>query len=500
MAIAAGILLIACINFTTLAIGRSAGRSKEVGIRKVVGAWKRQVIFQFFTETLLLSIISTVIGLLLATLLLPGFNQLSGTALRFSLYPQMIPLIAGVAAIVVVLAGSYPAFVLSKFKPLEALKNKIRIGGSNLFTKSLVTSQFAISIALIVSTIIILQQARYMIEKNPGFNKENVVAIDASQTDPNNIFPLFKQAILKYPEIAGVTSAAAGLGAGQDFLGFSDQGLSADINIIDPDYIKVMGMKLIAGQNLQRLLFKDSISRIIINETMMNSFGWTPQNSLGKEIKNFQGGTAIVEGVVKNFNYRPLSDPIKNQVFETSPDKGYTNIYVRVKAGNPSRAIAAMQREWNELLPGIPLKYSFLDDDINNYYSNEQKWSNIVGWAGAISIFLACLGLLGLAALASVNRTKEIGIRKALGASVSSVVALLSKDFLKLIALSFVIAAPVAYYFMHRWLLDYAYRINIEWQVFVIVGLGTILLALTTIGFHAIKAAIANPVKSLRTE
>jgi putative ABC transport system permease protein len=390
--------------------------------------------------------------------------------------------------------------VLSNFKPLEVLKNKIRIGGSNLFTKSLVTSQFAISIALIVSTIVILKQARFMVDKNPGFNKENIVAIDASQTDPNSIFPLFKQAMLKYSEIAGVTSAAAGLGAGQNFLGFSDQGLSADINIIDPDYIKVMGMKLIAGQNLQRPLFKDSILRIIINETMMNSFGWTLQNSVGKEIKNFQGGTAIVQGVVKNFNYRPLSEAIKNQVFETSPDKGYANIYVRVKAGDPSRALVALQREWNDLLPGIPLKYSFLDDDINNYYGNEQRWSNIVGWAGAISIFLACLGLLGLAALASVNRTKEIGIRKVLGASVSSVIALLSKGFLKLIVVSFIIATPLAYYFMHRWLLDYAYRININWEVFVIVGLGTISLALITIGFHAIKAAIANPVKSLRTE
>jgi putative ABC transport system permease protein len=173
---------------------------------------------------------------------------------------------------------------------------------------------------------------------------------------------------------------------------------------------------------------------------------------------------------------------------------------VRVKAGNPSRAIAAMQKEWNDLLPGIPLKYSFLDDDINNYYGNEQKWSNIVGWAGAISIFLACLGLLGLVSLASVNRTKEIGVRKVLGASISSVIALLSKDFLKLIIVSFAIATPVAYYFMHRWLLDYAYRINIGWKVFAIVGLGTISLALITIGFHAIKAAIANPVKSLRTE
>lgn len=237
LAIAGGILLIACINFTTLAIGRSAGRSKEVGVRKVIGAGKRQITLQFLIEAILLSFVSAILGLLIANLLLPWFNQLSGRDLHFSvgLYPQIFFMLTGLVLIVGLLAGSYPALVLSNFKPVEVLKSKIRIGGSNLFTKSLVTFQFALSIVLIISTVIILKQTKYLINKNPGFNKENVITIDASEMDPNKIFPSFKQAVLNQPGIIGVASAAAGMGAGQDLLGYSDQGLSAAVNIVDPN-------------------------------------------------------------------------------------------------------------------------------------------------------------------------------------------------------------------------------------------------------------------------
>jgi len=502
LAIAGGILLIACINFTTLAIGRSAGRSREVGVRKVIGAGKRQIVLQFLAEALMLSIVSGALAILLANLLLPWFNQLSGRDLHFSisLYPQMGLLLIGLVLIVGLLAGSYPALVLSNFKPIEVLKNKIRVGGSNLLTHSLVTLQFALSIILIVSTIIILQQTKYMINKNPGFNKENVVAIDASQTDPNRIFPLFKQSILNQPSIVGVTSAAAGLGAGQDFLGYSNNGLSAAINIVDTNYLNVLGIRLIAGKNFESGQGNDTIKPIIINETMMNAFGWTAQNAIGKEIKDFQYRTALVIGVVKNFNYRPLSEGVSNQVFLTSKDNGYTHFYVRMNAGNPAPALAIMQKAWNSVMPGVPMKYSFLDEDVNSYYKAEQKWSSIVGWAGGISIFLACLGLLGLAALAAVNRTKEIGVRKVLGASVPNIIVLLSKDFLKLISISFVIASPFAWYFMNRWLQDYANRITISWTVFLFVGVFAVAIAFIAISFQAIRAAVANPVKSLRSE
>ncbi len=381
LAIAGGILLIACINFTTLAIGRSAGRSKEVGVRKVIGAEKYQIVFQFLMEAMLLAVASAVLGLVFLNLLLPKFNELSGRDLHLSLslYPQIVLILLGLVLIVGLLAGSYPALVLSGFKPVEVLKNKIKVGGASLFTKSLITFQFALSIILIISTVIILQQAKYLVNKNPGFDKENVVAIDATQIDPNKAFPLFKEAIVTHAEITGVTSAAAGLGAGNELLGYSDNGLSAAINIVDTDYIKVLGMHLITGRNLTPALITDSIKPIVINETMMRAFGWNAGTAVGQRIKKFQGTTAIVTGVVKNFNYRPLREGVKNQVFETSTDKGYSHFYVRVNAGNPAQALNDIRSAWNSAVPGIPIKYSFLDEDVNRYYQAEGSWSGIVG-------------------------------------------------------------------------------------------------------------------------
>ncbi|HMH34734.1 MAG TPA: ABC transporter permease [Puia sp.] len=504
LAIAAGILLIACINFTTLAIGRSAKRSKEVGVRKVLGGQKKQIIFQFLTESVLLAVISGLLGLMLASSLLPLFNQLSGKELNISilLSPKMAILLIALILIAGLLAGSYPALVLSNFKPLEVLKNKIRVGGANVFTKSLVTFQFVVSIMLIVSTIIILEQAKYMVDKDPGFNKENVIAVDASETDPNRIFSVFKQSLSNQSFILGVGSASVGLGAGNNLLGYSDKGLSADINIIDSNYLRVLGMQLVAGRNFAAGDRNDTIESLIINETMMRAFGWNAGNAVGKEIKGFQGNTALIVGVVKNFNYRPLSEAVKNQAFVTNgdKDKGYPHFYVRIAAGNPSPAIAAMQKAWGIAMPGIPLKYSFLDEDVNRFYQAEERWSSIVAWAGGISIFLACLGLLGLASLAAVNRTKEIGVRKVLGATIPNIVMLLSKDFIKLILIAFFIASPLAWYIMNKWLQDYVSRISISWVIFFFVGVFAVLSALTTIGFHAIKAAMTNPVKSLRTD
>jgi len=502
LSIAFGIILIACINFTTLAAARSAGRSKEVGVRKVIGALKKQLTIQFMAEAYFFTIISMILGLLLAIFLLPYFNALAGSNLHLSIsiLPQALILIAGILFIVGLLSGSYPAFVLSGFKPLEVFKNKLRIGGSNAFTKSLVTLQFALSVVLIISTVIILEQTQYMINKSPGFNKDNVVVIDASEADPAKIFPLFKQALTQNSSVENVASAAAGIGAGKSYLGYSNDGLSADINIIDTNYINTLGMKLIAGNNVTATQMNDTVKSIIINETMMKGLGWNEQNVIGKTIKNFQGRNAVVTGVVKNFSYQPLSEEIKNQAFITSKDNGYVNFYVRIKAGNQLRAIADMQKQWNNLLPGIPMKYSFLDEDINNYYRSEKTWSKIVGWASIISIFLGCLGLLGLTTIAAINRTKEIGIRKVLGSSSKSIAMLLSKDILKPVLISMLIAFPVAWWAMNKWLQGFAFRINLSWWVFAVAGTAAILIAIITVSFQSIKAAIANPVKSLRTE
>ena len=505
--IAGGILLIACINFTTLAIGRSAGRSKEVGVRKVLGAGRKQLIFQFLSESLLLSTLSTIIGLMLVKLLLPYFDQLSGRDLQFSfaLYPEMIWLLIGLILLVGLLAGGYPALVLSGFKPLEILKNKIRVGGSNLFTKSLVTLQFALSIALIISTIVILQQIKYMSSRYPGFNKENVVLVDASGTNTKKIFPLFKHELSKHPEIAGVTSASVGLGEGEDFgmnvFKYNDKGAMAFFNSVDADYMNVLGMQLLTGRTFDSAKPEDTTNSVIVNEALMNELGWTIQNVVGQQLNGFSPDkTPVVIGVVKNFNFRPLTEKVMPQLFCAFFDQNHQKLFVRIKPGNPAPALELINKTWNNLVSDVPLQYSFLDEKIDNYYKAEQRWSSIVEWAGGISIFLACLGLFGLAALTAVNRVKEIGIRKVLGASISNIVTLLSKDFLKLIVIALAIASPVASYFMNKWLQSFAYRINIGWTVFAIAGLFVIMITLITISFQTIKAAFANPVNSLRTE
>jgi putative ABC transport system permease protein len=507
LSIAGGVLLIACINFTTLSIGRSAGRSKEIGVRKVVGAGKKQLVFQFLTEALFLSDISAIIGLLISKLLLPYFNELSDRHIEFSFaqHPELIWLFIGLVLLVSLVAGIYPAFVLSNFKPIEILKSKIRVGGSNIFTKSLMTLQFALSMGLIISTIVIVQQTRFMSNKNPGFDKENVVLLDASGIDAKKIFPTFKQELSNHPEITGVSSATSGLGEGEEFdlnsFKYKDKQIGAFFSSTDADYIRVLGMQLIAGRDFDPLKSEDTVTSVIINEALMNDLGWTVQEAIGQQLKGFNSDkTPIVIGVVRNFNFRPLTEKVTAQLFCPFFDQNRSKWFIRIGKGNPASALALIQKEWSSLVPDFQLKYSFLDEKIDNYYKAEQRWSSILGWAGGISIFLGCLGLLGLASLAVINRTKEIGIRKILGASLSSIFSLLSKDFLKLILFSFIISAPIVWYFMNKWLLDFAYRIDISWWVFAITGAGTILISLITVSFQAFKAAVASPVNSLRME
>ncbi|HEX6171351.1 MAG TPA: ABC transporter permease [Chitinophagaceae bacterium] len=507
LSIAAGVLLIACINFTTLAIGRSARRAKEVGVRKVIGSERKHLIIQFLAEAILLSVLSLIIGLLLVKLLLPYFNRLSGRDLEFSfsLYPEMSWMLAGLTLLVGLLAGSYPALILSGFRPIEVLKSKIRVNGANFFTKSLVTVQFALSIGLIICTMVILQQTKFMSGKNPGFNKENIVVVDASDTKTKEIYPLFKQALISRTDIAGIASAELGLGEGTGWSrsGFEYNGVHKDVfeYFIDPEYIPLMAMKIIAGRNFDPKITDDTVTSVIVNEAMVKDMGWTIDNAVGQQIKGYmETKTPVVVGVVKNFNYRPFKEEVKPQMFHQFADYSPYKFFVRVKPGNPAPALAAMQKAWKGVVADLPFKYSFLDESLDNFYKAERKWSNIIGWAGGISVFLACLGLFGLAALAAINRTKEIGIRKVLGASLPGIITLLSKDFLKLVVLALIVAAPLAWYFMNKWLQDFAYRISIGWWVFIAAGALAILVAFVTIGFQAMKAGISNPVKSLRTE
>ncbi len=511
LAIAAGVLLIACINFTTLAIGRSAGRSKDVGVRKVIGGSKKTLVAQFLTESVVLALLSAIMGLILLQILLPLFNTLSGRNLHFSVsqFPQLVWLMAGLVLLVGILAGSYPALVMARFKPIEVLKTKIKIGGGNFFTKALVTLQFTVSAGLIISTAIIMQQLHYMQTKNPGFNKENVVDIDVRGIkDAKKLYPLFKQSLAANPGVAGTTRADMGLGEGTGFsqtsFKYKDKQKTAYEYSVDADYLRVLGIQLIEGRNFNPAITSDTTTSVIINEALMNDFGWTTQNAIGQKLSGYfddvnDPKTPVVIGVVKNIDFRNLKQKVPPQMFHQFP-YGVGHFFVRLRPGDPSKTLAAIQDKWKTIAADYPFKYNFIDENFNRFYQSEARWSNIVGWAGGISIFLACLGLFGLVALASVNRTKEIGIRKVLGASVSSIMQLLSADFLKLIVTAFVIATPLAWYFMSKWLEDYANRINIEWWVFAITGIAIVVIALITICVQAIKAALANPVKSLRTE
>jgi putative ABC transport system permease protein len=507
LGIAGALLLIACINFTTLAIGRSASRAREIGIRKVVGSMRKQLVLQFLAEAILLTVLSVGFGLILSYFLLPWFNQLSGKelTLSFAQFPEMFWLLAGLTLLVGLLAGSYPALVLSGFRPLEVLKQKVKVGGSNLFTKSLVTFQFILSIGLIASTIIILQQINFMTSRNPGFSKENIVVVNASETDGKKIYPLFRQAALSEKGIAGIASSELSLGEGTGWSrsGFDYKGKLKQVfeYFIDEDYIPMMGMQLITGRNFNPSISDDTVSSVIVNEAMVKDFGWTIENAVGQQLKGYtENKTPVVIGVVKNFHFRPFKEEVMPQMFHQFADYSPYKFFVRIKPGNPAEALASLAAVWKKVEPVLPFKYNFLDENLEKFYQSEVRWGRILGWAGGISVFLACLGLFGLAALAAVNRTKEIGIRKVLGASVPAIVKLLSKDFMKLILIALVIAAPLAWYFMHKWLQDFAYRISIGWWIFLLAGTLGLLIAFLTISFQAIKAGVANPVKSLRTE
>ncbi len=510
LGIAGVILLIACINFTTLAIGRSAGRAKEVGIRKVMGSNKTSLMMQFIVEAVVLSFISSGLGLILGKLLLPSFNQLAGKELEFSFtqFPELSWMIFGLTLLVGLLAGSYPTLVLSGFNPIEVLRQKIKVGGSNFFTQSLVAVQFSFSIGLIAATLIILQQIKFMTSLYPGFNKENIVVVNGEDVDTKRIYPLFKQAALQNPAILGTASAELSLGAeaGWSRSGFEYEGQHKEVYeyFIDPDYIPLMKVPILAGRNFDPAIAADTQNAVIINEAMMQNFGWTLENAVGQVLKGYYESAGAVQpvvvGVIKNFNYRSMKEEIKPQLFHQFNDYAPYKFLVRLQPGNPASALASLKASWEGIASPLPFRYSFLDEDLDKFYQAEVRWGRIVGWAGGISIFLACLGLFGLTTLAAVNRIKEIGIRKILGASIRDIVGLLSKGFLRLILFSFVFASPLTAYLMFTWLQGFAYRIGLNVWIFIIAGLSTMLIALFTICIQSFRVATSNPVKSLRTE
>lgn len=511
LGIGAIILLIACINFTTLAIGRSTNRAREVGVRKAIGANRPQLSRQFLTEAILLSICSTLAGGLLAVGLLPVFNQLTGKDLTFNVqqFPELLWLAPGLALIAGLLAGAYPAFVLSGLPVLETLKNKVKIGGENWFTKLLVTFQFVLSVGLTVCTFVIVSQLDYMRSQNPGFDKENVVVINADGVNnPKRLLGLFRQSLERQPQILAISGAELSLGANAGWstsnFDYKGQPKSLFEYYVDQDYMQVLDLQLLAGRNFDPRKSSDSLTSVIVNETAVREFGWTNETALGQVMTGYfedePEKNPIVIGVVRDYHFRSLHQVVQPMMFTHFHDYEPLQYFVRIAPGDPKPALEQIQRAWSSVEPLLPFRYTFLDENLQKFYAGEEKLSRTVGLAGGIAVLLACLGLLGLSALSTANRIKEIGIRKVLGASVTGITGLLAQDFLKLVCIAILVASPLAYWSMQRWLSDFAYRIELQWWMFAAAGAVAVAVAVLTVGFQSVRAALANPVKSLRSE
>ncbi|GGB03802.1 ABC transporter permease [Puia dinghuensis] len=500
------ILLIACINFMNLATARGIKRAKEVGIRKTIGARRVRLIGQFIGEAMLLTFIAVVIALGLVALLLPAFNQLSGKQIVLPIASPFFWLaIVGLMVVTGFVAGSYPALFLSSLNPVKVLKGALRFGpGALLMRKGLVVFQFVLSIVMITGTIVIAQQMRYVQTKNLGFDRENLVYIPF-QGDLGNKFQLFRQQLVGMPGIKGVTmntNAPSRISThvyNMDWEGKRpDERVVAIHNGVGYDYLDMMNIKVIRGRGFSRDFPADTAkTHFLINETLLKITDW--KNPIGKRMSFFDfQGTVI--GVVKDFHLKSLRDPIEPLVLYFGEKEGWGGVLVKTKSGETRQALASMESVFKQAEPQFPFRYFFSDEQYQQLYNGEATVSKLSNGFSVLAIFISCLGLLGLTLFTAEQRRKEIGVRKVIGASVGNIVTMLSKDIVQLVLLSAVIATPVAWLAMHQWLQNFAYRITIAWWIFFVAGVLALLIALATIGYQALKAALANPVRALRSE
>ena len=503
-AIALFMLLIASINFMNLSTAGASRRAREVGVRKVLGSNKRALTAQFLTESILLTFIALLLALGLVAVVLPAFNQLSGKAFTFGFSGHwwVLPGLLLFGLSVGILAGSYPAFFLSSFKPVVVLKGKLSIGRKGLGLRSgLVVFQFFISISLIFGTTVVQQQLHYIQHKKLGYDKEQVLVL---QTWPlgKNENP-FRRQLMQDTRIASVSNSPyvpAGASGNNNYFVHPGEDPSLWVKTlrydVDENYVPTLGIEMKAGRNFSGEYASDSLG-IIINETAARAFGWE-DNALDKTLVSSHNQSLRVIGVVKDFHFKSLHEPITPLVMVLN--QNYGNLIVKARPGDIGGLLRTMEEQYNAYHPDLPFSFSFLDERVNNTYQAEQKTGRILGIFAGLTIFVSCLGLFGLATFMAWQRTKEIGIRKVLGASATSVATLLSRDFIKLVLIAFTIAAPLAWYGMNRWLQGFAYRIEIQWWMFALAGLLSVLVALLTVSFQSVKAALMNPVKSLRSE
>ena len=515
--IALFILVIACINFMTLSIGRSAGRAREVGVRKVMGAVRQQLIYQFWGEALLMTFAAVVVGVVLTILSLPAFNQLADRQLQFKLDGLTMFSLFLLMAVVGLVAGSYPALVLSRFRPVEVLKGKLNLkGDQSWFRRTLVVVQFGLSVFLMVGTFVINRQLNYLQSMPLGYKTDRTIIIPVNKGGEEGpaIAERYRNALSNHKEIASISASAFAFGTGSwADVGFTDKNKvyrSFQMNMIDPTFIPAYNIKLVAGRNFDSGNTADKYISFIVNEAFVKAYGW--QDPLNQKLPgNFPAHRII--GVVADFHYASLHSKVEPLLLVQRPDSLYAgidnlsfessprpDISVRLQPGQVAQQVNLLAQTWKETVPDEPFAYTFLDANIANQYRQEKRLGTIVTIASGLSIFISCLGLFGLATLAVARRIKEIGVRKVLGASVGDIVGLLSKDFVLLVLVANLLAWPLAWYGLHQWLQDFAYRVDMGWWLFGLAGAATLLVALLTVSFHSVRAALANPVKSLRTE
>lgn len=500
------ILLIAIFNFINLSTARAIKRAGEVGVRKAIGALRGQLIFQFLTESILMTLFALALGMALLSLFLPLLNGIAAKTigLPFSNLPFMA-FSVGLVLLVGLVAGLFPAFYLSGFQAVKTLKGTFTIGSGQVLRRSLVVLQFSFSVVLMIGSIVIYQQLTFLQNKNLGFDHEQLISVKMRFSLRENPEPM-KTDLQSYSSITSVASASnnlvdvtnsthsikwEGQAEGDEFL--------MNLANVDLNYLPTTGMKLLAGRNFDANIKTDSAAAYIINETAAKRMGWTPEQALDKNFTLWEAPGRVI-GVVQDFHFHKLTAVIEPFILYMQPQDVYSTLLVRTQAKQTKEAIRAIEQTYKKYEQQSHVEYEFVDEAIQKLYLAEQRTGTIVLYFSILAIFISCMGLFGLATFTAEQRTKEIGVRKVLGASVASITALLSQDFLKLVLLAIVIAAPVAYYGMSLWLQDFAYRIHLEWWMFVVAGVLAVGIAFLTISFQSVKAALANPVQSLRSE
>ena len=496
--IALFVLLIACINFVNLTVARSVKRAKEIGIRKVIGGSRKQLIAQFLGESFFLCTVAFALAIALVQWLLPLFNQLANKALAIS-YLSDAKLIAGYIALYFItglLAGFYPALILSGYNPVQTLYSRFQIAGKNYLHKSLVVLQFTLASFLIIATCIIYAQFNFFTKTNLGYDDNNLVIVNKNGLTPSDA-TVFKNELLSNPNIAGVSVKNAGewgtgtKNAAGSTVYFIDE-------IVDENYLPLLKIPLIAGRNFSTAFPADAAQSVIVNESFVKAAHW--KNPVGETIQILGSSNATyhVIGVVKDYHFGSLAIKISPQLFNMHGS--YGTYYIKIKPNTAATSLKWIQKTFQKFYPLDPYSYVFKNDENRMQYADVEKWKQIILFGALLTIFISCIGLFGLSVLSAEKRTKEIGIRKVLGASVKSLVTTLSTDFIKLVVLALIIASPLAYFAANKWLQNFAYRVTISWWLFAFAALIVVFIALATVSFQSIKAAISNPVKSLRTE